>query len=176
MSGGELFLGLGRVTLTDGATLRVRLDDLWGRTVTPEWALPYRYEAAEGDLLRVYGQGGRYYVVAVVQGEGRAALGALGDLELGAGAGRLRLEGRRAVLLDGGPELTLRARERLGLAADALREKAEQATRWARRRLEARLGQRRQVVEEDDLRTARRSSNLAERAVKVDGGLVQIGH
>jgi hypothetical protein len=169
----QLYLGLGRVTIAHPSALRVRLHDDRGSIVSPAWALPFRYEAAPGDLLRVYGLAGRYWVVAIVQGQGRAAIGAAGDVGLRAG-GRLRLAARQAVQLHS-PSLTARAK-RLTSRARTAREQLARATRWARRRLDERARERSQVVEEDDHRTARRSANLAEQAVKIDGALLQIGH
>ncbi len=153
--------------------LRVRLSDTWGRVVVAEWALPYQYTPAPGDVLRVIGRAGRYYVTGVVRGRGRSRLAFSGDLGIRAEGGSLRLSARRGVRIVG-RQVTFKAKA-LEVLVDSLQEKVESATRTVRGLLKERAARVSRVVEGDETQLSGRRSILAKGVVRFGGRLLKMG-
>lgn len=150
----------------------VRLDDGLLTEVVAEWALPYRYVPAPGDLLWTIGRGPRHWVVSVLHGRGRAELAFRGDVALTAGR-RLRLVADRGLRLVG-RTVSLRART-LEVVVGALEEKLGDAMRQVRGLLEEVAGSVLRVTDEEECVTAGGDVViLAEDSVRLDGDVLMV--
>jgi len=143
-----------------------------GESVEATWALPYRYQAAPGDLLLVVSRGERHYALNVLQGRGRSVLAFAGDGLLRAEGGKLRLRGAAGVRLRG-PRLTLRA-QALALVTRVLHEKLDQARSCIKGRAFSRAGASRRVLEGDDWHSAGERTLVAADAVTFNGDLIRV--
>jgi hypothetical protein len=146
------------------------LGDELGSVVTAEWAIPFRYRPATGDVLRVVRRGERTWVLGVVRGQGRAQLLFAHGLTLKAGVLRLRSD---VALRLRAKTLRLRA-QALEVVVETLHEKVGDATRQLGRLL-LRAGQVRRVVDGDDWTQAGSRTVLAQDAVVVDGEQLKVG-
>lgn len=172
MSRGPVTTCLARVLGVD-ATGRPRLRtlDAGSRECTAEWAIPWRYEPAVGDLLQVIAQGERCFVLGVVQGHGRSQVVFRGDAALAA---------RGALHLHSDAGVRLRA-PRIELQADACTTDAGAAVQRAtthdtvvRGECVERAGQCARTLEGDDVQLAGTHRRVANHAVKIDGELLRL--
>lgn len=149
----------------------VRLQDGLATEVTAEWALPYRYTAAPGDLLWTISRRSRTWVLGVAHGRGRSELAFRGDAALRAG-GTLRLAADRGLRLVG-KVVTLRARA-LEVLAQALEEKLGWASRLVKGALDEVAGSALRVTEGEECLAAGSVTILAEEVARLDGDVVQV--
>lgn len=149
----------------------VRLQDGLATELTAEWALPYRYVAAPGDLLWLISRGSRAWALGVAHGRGRSELAFRGDATLRAG-GTLRLQADRGLRLVG-KVVTLRARA-LEVLAQALEEKLGWASRLVKGALDEVAGSALRVTEGEECLTAGSVTVLAEEVARLDGDVVQV--
>ena len=164
--------GLARVVGLDAQGRPVvRLDDAFASQLTAEWALPYRYQPAEGDLLVTVGRGRRQWVIGVAHGRGRSELAFRGDFTLAAGRA-LRLQADRGLRLLG-RVVTVRART-VEVVVGALQERLGGAARLVAGLLEEVAGSAARVTEEEETLLARDVTIVAEESVRLDGELLQI--
>lgn len=164
--------GLGRVLSVDAlGRPRVRLDDAYASELVAEWALPFRYQPTEGDLLVVVGRGARQWVIGVAHGQGRAEMAFRGDFTLAAGR-VLRLQADRGLRLMG-RLLSLRTGA-LELVAGALLTRVEEAALLVTGLLEEVAGAGLRVTEEEETLLARDVTIMAEESVRLDGELLQL--
>lgn len=164
--------GLGRVLGVDAqGRPRVRLDDACASELLAEWALPFRYQPTEGDLLVVVGRGARQWVIGVAHGQGRSEMAFRGDFALAAGRA-LRLQADRGLRLLG-RVLTLRAGA-LELATGALHARLGEAALQVRGLLEEVAAAALRVTEEEETLLAQDVTIMAEETVRLDGELLQL--
>jgi hypothetical protein len=168
---GGVWIGQAVVRSVDPAGRPLLLfQDGHGSLLTAEWALPFRYRPAAGDVLRVARHGERAWVLGVVSGQGRAQLLFAAGLTLRART--LRLRSDVAVKLRA-QRLRLRAGT-LEVLVETLHEKLGDATRQVGRLL-LQAGQVRRVIDGEDWTQARTRTVLAQDAVVVDGEQLKVG-
>ncbi len=150
---------------------RVQLQDGSGDCVTPEWALPFHYAAAAGDLLRLIGQHGRYWVTGIVHGRGRNELAFRGPFTLHT-SGELRLRGCGGVRLQA-PEIELRA---VTAESDArtIVQHSEELHCAIDGALEERAGQCARTIDGEDAQLANRHETVAAHVAKIDAELLRL--
>lgn len=153
----------------DAGRPRVRLDDGLLTEVTAEWALPYRYVPAAGDLLWTIGRGERRWALGVLHGRGRAELAFAGDAAVTAGR-RLRLQADRGLRLVG-RVVTLRARA-VEVVVRALEERLGVATRAVSGLLEEVAGRVLRLTDDEEALTAGSVSVIAEDCVLYNGDVI----
>lgn len=168
----SVFVGQARVVATesDGRARVLVLGEHRGPTVA-EWAIPFRYEPRSGDLVLVYGQGGSFWITGVVQGNGTSQLAFRGDTAIRAPRG-LRFSAAGGLRLDA-PQLDVRT-EHLEAEIDHLQERSDEHDLEVMGTIDERAGSCAHVVDGDEDQTAARHTTVAERVVKIDGGLLKL--
>ncbi len=149
----------------------VRLGDALGTQVAAEWALPFRYSPAPGDVLWTIGRGARHWVIGVAAGRGRSELAFRGDAALTAG-GALHLRADRGLRLVGSV-VTLRG-GRVEVLVRALEEQLGSAARLVRGALEEVAGKALRLIDGEDCVVARDVTILAQESARLDGDLLQV--
>lgn len=135
-------------------------------------ALAYPYRPALGDTLLVIGQGGRHYVIGVIEGSGALAMAFAGDVNLHA-SGRLTLSADEGVTLRG-PEVEVRARS-LSVLAERSVQKFTSLLQRVRELFTVQAGEAETVVAGGALHRAKRTTILSQETVTVDGETILIG-
>jgi hypothetical protein len=153
-----------------GATRLQVLDDTCA-IVTPEWALPFHYAAEPGDLLRLIGQHGHYWVTGVMHGKGRSTLAFRGPTTLHA-HGELRLRGCGGVRIQA-PQVELRAAATVA-SATTIVQHAEELHTAVHELLEERAGQCARTIDGEDTQMAQRHETVAAHAVRMDAALLRL--
>jgi hypothetical protein len=144
-----------------------------GGRVVAELALTFPYEPAVGDELLVIGEAGEHFAIGVLGAAAPSALALGEEGELHAG-GVLTVSSEASLHVEA-PRVSVRGRA-LRTFASRLSETAERADTWVRGLLTQRAGEARRVVEGADATCARRSVTLARQKVKIDGGVLDMGH
>ncbi|MFN3241495.1 MAG: hypothetical protein ACE37K_08275 [Planctomycetota bacterium] len=167
-----VYVGPARVLRMDGERPHVQVLGGGCETATADWALPFRYEPATGDLLLVIGQSGRYWVTGIVHGAGRSQLAFAGHTELNAAGGPLHLSA------DGGVRIQSPA---VGVEADvfetetnATHQRLDQCDSEVSGTLDERSGESMRDIDGEDAVTAAQTSTVAARVAKIDGGLLRL--
>lgn len=169
---GALYVGLARVlgSEADGRP-RLLVFDRAATTTVADWALPFRYRPAPGDLLQVMGHRDRFWVTGVVTGRGRSQLAFRGDAALSA-TGTLRLCADAGVRV-AGPEVRV-ATERLATDAGTVVQHAAEADTVVRGEFDERAGECARTIDGDDVHVAARHSTVAGHVVEIDGDLLRL--
>lgn len=149
----------------------VWLSDALGTQVTAEWALPYRYTPALGDVLWTIGRGARHWAIGVAVGRGRSELAFRGDAALVA-RGALRLSADRGLRLVGS-FVTVRAAT-VEVLVKALEETLGSAARLVQGALEEVAGRALRLIDGEDAVVARDVTVLAQETARLDGDVVQV--
>lgn len=166
------YLGPVRVLSFDAKTAQALLGD--GSVVSVRFAFTTPYHPAVGDELLVIGQGGAFFAIGVLAGQGKTEFALQGDVELRAVGGSLRLTGDRGVSVHA-PEVTVQTGA-LKTFAKSVTEKTDTAYRWVKGLLTQRAGASHTVVDGEDYSQAENRVSLAAKVNKIDGGSVQLGH
>lgn len=151
---------------------RVQLD-LLGREIWAQIALAYPYRPSEMDTVLVIGQDGAWYVIGVLNGNGKTTFTAPGDIEFRAPYGFINLVSAKGVSLRG-PTVRVVA-EKLDLISRNLIERCHNARRWVKNSLEVRAGRARTLIEDTYRIKAGRITERAQGDVKIDGRKIRLG-
>ena len=164
------YLGPAKVLAAAGNRARLEVLD------EPIWAvlaLASPYRPAAGDLVLAIAQAGAWYVIGVIEGQGKTMLSVPGDLEISAPRGRIEISAARGVRLKSA-EVSLVA-DRLEVAARSVFERFGEATRWVKAAFQLRAGRMRTCVEQDYDLMADRIVQRAEHDVRIDGSKIHLG-
>tara|TARA_R110002094_G_scaffold134345_5_gene126549 strand:+ start:412 stop:927 length:516 start_codon:yes stop_codon:yes gene_type:complete len=167
-----LYVGPARVlgTESDG---RPKVQVLGGACdqVVCDWALPFCYEPAAGDLLLVLGKDARYWVTGIVKGAGHAKMAFRGDATMHA-HGKLHFGGDGGVRLDS-PTIKLEA-EKLDTEADHVVQRIGELDSTMADALQERAGECSRIIDGSDEQLAYRHSTVANHKVKMDAELLRL--
>jgi hypothetical protein len=165
-----MFLGPASVLDKVGTKLLLDVD---GAEVCAVPALASPYQCEIGDRVLVAGQGGDWYVIGVIQGQGKTRFTAAGDLEFRAPQGRIEFVAERGIQLRG-PTVQLVARK-IETAARALVERFDSVHRWVRDSIQLRAGRIHTNVESTYRMKAGRIVERAKGDVRLDGRKIHLG-
>ena len=166
------YLGPATVTDTRGDDAQVRLPT--GALVWARVALAFPYRPVPDDVLLVVGTEEAHYIIGVLHGTGTAALDIHGDVHLHAVGGTLRLSGDAGVQIDG-PDVEVRAQQKLTLAAHTFVKKVGVAYEWVKGLLSRRAGRSRTLVHGQCTTHAQEISVIAKDVAKINGRQVHLG-
>ena len=169
---GTTFLGPGHVTAVRGAEVTVKIDD--EATVSAWVALAFPYQPVVDDILLVIGRGDTHYVIGVLHGRGNVVLTAQGDINLHAVNGKLNLSGDQGVNVSG-PDIELRATNKLSLLATSFVKKCTSAYVWVKDLFTRRAGQTNITTDGQSVNRAKGHIILSEDTVKVNGKQIHLG-
>jgi hypothetical protein len=164
---------LGPAAVLDVRPGAVQVELRGGTVVTARMALAFPYEPAPGDTLLVIGKGADHYVIGVLHGSGRTSLTMVGDVELRASEGVLRLSGDRGVELRG-PEVEISASKLRVVAAAALQRFTSLCQRVTDL-LSVQAGEAHTVVHGSQLTQAKNATMLTEEIMTINGKQIHLG-
>jgi hypothetical protein len=164
-------LGPAEVTRVSPHEIEVRLEN--GSLARAQIALGYPYEARQGDVVLVIGDGARHYVIGVLQGTGRSVLELPGDVDLRAVNGVLRLSGDRGVEV-ASPEVSIQAGRLQVMAGAAVQRFASLCQRVADL-LSVQAGQRHTVIDGASHEQAKSATLLTEENMTINGKAIHLG-
>ena len=156
--------------LPDG---RPRLQLLAGdcRRVVADWAIPFRYDPAAGDLLLTMSHGARAWVTGIVSGRGASRLTFAGEVELAAD-GELTASAAGGVRITA-PEVVTEARV-VECESEETVQRIDEMDTTVEQELEERAGSCERTIDGDDDQLAARHGTVARRRVKIDGELLRL--
>jgi hypothetical protein len=165
------YLGPAEVTLARGPTLEVELPG--GRRIQPAIALALPYAPVAGDVLLVIGRGEAYYVIGVIQGQGRIALTFHGDVELSSLDGKVIVAGQRGVELHG-PEIDVQA-GKLRMVAGAVVQRFTSVCQRVTDLLSVHAGESHALVDGGSFAQSKRAVLQTEETVTINGKEIHLG-
>lgn len=165
------YLGPAEVTEARGPTLEVELPD--GRRIQPTISLALPYAPVTGDVLLVIGRGEAYYVIGVIQGQGRTTLAFHGDVELSSLDGKVIVAGQRGVELHG-PEIDVHA-GKLRMVAGAVVQRFTSVCQRVTELLSVHAGESHMLVDEGSFAQSKRAVLQTEETVTINGKEIHLG-
>ena len=172
MTADALYAGPARVLeIEEDARPHIALLGGSGERTVADWAIPFRYEPRVGDLLFVMGRSGRYWVTGIMHGTGRSQLAFRGDTELRA-SGALRVGGDGGVRI-AGPEVGIETRD-LHSEAEHAAQRLGTVDTTVTGTVDERAGACERSIDGEDEQLAGRHETVAQRVVKIDGGLLRL--
>jgi len=164
------FLGPARVRGVSGNRVQLEFpDELPWATL----ALAYPYQPVVGDTVLAAGQGYNWYVIGVLQGNGKTTFAVPGDFEVLAPRGRISLIAGKAFQVKS-PEAKITA-GKLEVVARRAVETFTNATRWVKGAWQIQAGRVRTHVAGDYQVNADRIVERADHDVRIDGDKIHLG-
>ena len=136
-----------------------------------DWAIPFRYEPAAGDLLLVLGKGGLYWVTGIVKGAGNSKMAFRGDTTMHA-HGKLNFGGDGGVRLDS-PTIKIESKQ-LDTEADHVVQRIGELDSTMTDTLQERAGECSRIIDGSDEQLAYRHTTVANHGVTMDAELLRL--
>lgn len=138
---------------------------------TAEWAIPFRYDAEQGDIVLIMNQAGRSWITGIIQGRGKSRLAFRGDTAVTA-EGSVQLGGDGGARLEA-PAIHIRT-DQLESTSEHLIQHSDDATGTVTETVEERTSQCSRVIDENEENLSGRHRTVAERAVRIDGEMLRL--
>jgi len=164
--------GIGPAIVVERDCQRVLLE-MKGQRSWAIMALGYRYEASPGDKVLVANQGEDWYVIGVLEGSGKTAFVAPGDMELRAPQGKIELVAAERVGIRS-PLIKLTSKN-LEFIADKALQKYHVLDQWVRDSLLTSAGMACHRVAKTYRMQAGKIIQRAKGVVKIDGDQIKLG-
>lgn len=166
----EVCLRPARVVKVEQRQLQV---DLMGSKKWADMALPFIYQAMEGDHVLVIGQQDAFYVIGLIEGKGKTILSAPGDLELHAGKGKIDLVAAMGVNIRS-PSFQI-ITKKLDFIAENVVERFNNLTSWVKNAFDLQAGSVHAKVESSYCLKAEKIKQKAREDLKLDGKKIHLG-
>lgn len=164
-----LYLGPARVTEVCQNQVQLTFPD---QVVWADLAMGFSYSAVENDIVLAISQGEQWYVIGVIQGQGKTTFSSAGDIQFLAPNGSIRFASNEIRLTSRSIAIAAKS---LRILSERVSERFQTVSRFVKKLANVHVGELRTRIDSTCRTQAKKIVQQAEHEVKIDGKKIHLG-